>query len=129
MNTIDESEAPCSHKHDAPHVHHPHPKWVIDRAVAMFKAMGDPARLRLLETLFDGKHCVSELSAESGDAMSTVSQRLKMLTNAGLVIRERAGKHMYYALADAHVVDLVRNALDHASEHQGLPANTRRRKS
>ena len=95
----------------------------------MFKAMGDPARLRLLETLFDGKHCVSELSAESGDAMSTVSQRLKMLTNAGLVIRERAGKHMYYALADAHVVDLGRNALDHASEHQGSPTNTRRRKS
>ena len=106
-----------AHGHVA-HEHDPKPDWVINRAVAMFKAMGDPARLRLLETLFDGRHCVSELSAESGDAMSTVSQRLKMLVNAGLITRERDGKHIYYALADEHIAQLILNALEHAGELQ-----------
>ena len=48
--------------------------------------------------------------------MSTVSQRLKMLVNAGLVTRARSGKHIYYTLADAHIADLILNALEHASE-------------
>ena len=111
-----EFEAACGDDGHVAHEHNPKPDWVIDRAVAMFKAMGDPARLRLLEILFDGRHCVSELSAESGDAMSTVSQRLKMLVNAGLVTRARSGKHIYYTLADAHIADLILNALEHASE-------------
>jgi ArsR family transcriptional regulator len=82
----------------------------------MFKAMGDPARLRLLETLMQGPHCVSELAAETDDNMSTVSQRLAKLLNGGLVRRERDGKHVFYELADDHIVELVTNALAHAAE-------------
>ncbi|MEE2789941.1 MAG: metalloregulator ArsR/SmtB family transcription factor [Myxococcota bacterium] len=117
MNTNDDTPPDCAPESHHSHTHELQPDWVIERGVAMFKAMGDTARLRILETLFDGRHCVSELSAESGDAMSTVSQRLKILMNAGLVVRERSGKHMYYALADDHIVDLIRNALEHAGEH------------
>ena len=117
----DSSEtAGCDAHGHVTHEHEPRPSWVINRAVAMFKAMGDPARLRLLEILFDGRHCVSELSAESGDAMSTVSQRLKVLVGAGLITRKREGKHIYYALADAHVAGLILNALEHAGEDQQL---------
>jgi len=45
-----------------------------------------------------------------------VSQRLKVLRSEDVIVSRRAGKHIFYALADKHVTDLVRNALKHASE-------------
>ena len=93
------------------------PDAAFQRAVEIFKALGDEARLRTLETLERaGEVCVSELAASSGEGVSTVSHRLRLLRSAGLVRRRRAGKHVYYALADDHVARLVADALDHASE-------------
>ncbi len=87
---------------------------VMEKAAAMFRAAGDPGRLRILHCLLCGEHCVSDLAAESNDGMSTISQRLKVLRSEGLVRRRREGKHVYYTLADDHVAELVRGALDHA---------------
>ena len=70
----------------------------------------------------DGERCVSELVDASGEKFSTVSQRLRLLRGEGLVLRRRAGTHLFYALADRHVVDLVRNALAHAAELERSPA-------
>lgn len=92
---------------------------LVERAAALFRAVGDPARLRLLERLSHGECCVSELAEESGDGMSTVSQRLKLLRAEHLVVRRRDGKHIYYALEDAHVSELIRSALEHVSERRG----------
>lgn len=88
----------------------------LARAAALFRACGDPERLRLLERLSQGEFCVSELAAESGEGLSTVSQRLRLLRTEGLVGRRREGKHIYYALADQHVADLIQSALEHALE-------------
>jgi ArsR family transcriptional regulator len=88
----------------------------VERAAAIFRAAGDEARLRLLERLADGEWCVSELAADAGVGLSTVSQQLRQLRAEHLVARRRAGRHIYYALADAHVADMIRTALEHASE-------------
>jgi ArsR family transcriptional regulator len=113
------------HHHDGPncdtgdhraHHHTPHPAWLIERTSAMFSALGDPSRLRLMELLFDGRHCVSELAEETGEAMSTISQRLKVLHQAGLISRQREGRHIYYGLADQHIIELLSNAFEHAGE-------------
>lgn len=91
---------------------------VVKRAASLFRAMGDPARLRLLERLAaHGEQCVSELAEASGDGMSTVSQRLRLLRNENLVSRRREGKHIHYALVDEHVRALIEAALEHAAEH------------
>ena len=107
----------CLASEHAPHQHDPRPEPVILRTAEMFRALGDPSRLRLVELLFDGRHCVSELAEETGESMSTISQRLKILCQAGLVSRERAGKHIYYALDDSHVFELLQNAFEHTIEH------------
>ncbi len=86
------------------------------RAVGIFKALGDEPRLRLLELLLRGEACVSELAAASAEPVSTVSHRLRLLRNEGLVAGRRDGKHVYYSVADGHVAGLVLNALDHGAE-------------
>jgi ArsR family transcriptional regulator len=48
--------------------------------------------------------------------MSTVSQRLKVLKSENLVKTRREGKHIIYSLADNHVYDLMKNALEHVKE-------------
>ncbi len=104
-------------EHDvSEHEHQLRSAEVMGRAASMASAMGDRGRLRVLELLFDGPHCVSEVSEETGDTMSSISQRLKILHNAGLVSRERDGKHVNYSLADDHVRTIIEQLFDHASE-------------
>jgi DNA-binding transcriptional ArsR family regulator len=88
----------------------------LAKAVRLFKALGDEARLQTLEMLVGREACVTELAAATGERVSTVSHRLRLLRSEGLVERRRDGRHIFYTLADAHVFELVRNALDHASE-------------
>jgi DNA-binding transcriptional ArsR family regulator len=88
----------------------------FERAAAIFRAAGDVARLRLLARLAAGEWCVSELAEAADAGLSTVSQQLRLLRAEKLVTRRRAGKHIFYSLADEHVLDLVRSALSHAAE-------------
>ena len=94
----------------------PSPQQLAQTA-ALFKALGDPARLLLLYQLKDGERCVGELVVD-GNKLSTVSARLQMLLNANLVKRRRDARHLYYRLADQHVVELIDNALAHADEER-----------
>lgn len=86
------------------------------RAARMLHAAGDEARLRLMIRLSENEMCVTEIAAESGEGMSTVSQRLKILRGEGLVVGRREGKHVYYSLADRHVYDVILSILAHADE-------------
>jgi len=81
--------------------------------------MGDAPRLRILDLLKQRELCVTEIVAAVGEKFTTVSQRLKLLRGEGLIVRRRDGNHLYYALADRHVVDLILNALAHATELDG----------
>jgi ArsR family transcriptional regulator len=94
----------------------------LEKAAALFRAMGDPARLRLLVLLGKGERCVGELVDILEEKFPTVSQRLRLLRVEGLVARRRDGNHLHYALADRHVAELVNNALAHAAELAVLPA-------
>jgi DNA-binding transcriptional ArsR family regulator len=106
----------CEHEHPPAPTLQLSDASVVERAASLFRAVGDPARLRMLERLAFGECCVSELAEETGDGMSTVSQRLKLLHAERLVSRRRDGKHIYYALSDGHVTELIRSALAHAAE-------------
>ena len=59
---------------------------------------------------------MSELAVDEGEKVTTVSARLKTLSVVRLVRRRRQAKHIFYALADEHVLPLIRNAIDHAAE-------------
>lgn len=60
-----------------------------------FKALADPARLRLLSLIAsapDGTACSCDLEAPVGKSQSTVSHHLAVLADAGLITKEKVGR-------------------------------------
>ena len=96
----------------------------IEKSACLFRALGDAARIRLVAHLSQGPTCVSELAQLEGEAVSVISQRLRVLRTDSLVCRRRDGKHLIYYLADQHILDLVFNGLAHASEKVHAAATT-----
>jgi SAM-dependent methyltransferase len=68
---------------------------------ALFRVLGDTARLRLLRALSVDRFNVTELTGILGLAQSGVSRHLGLLKDAGLVTEERDGVFVYYRLARA----------------------------
>ncbi len=64
----------------------------------VFKALGHPSRLLMVEALGQGEKCVCELRELVGSDMSTVSKHLGVLKEAGIVQDERRGTNIYYSL-------------------------------
>lgn len=73
----------------------------LSAATAAAKALGHPARLRLLAMLSGGPLCVCQMTAVLGAAPSTVSEHLRELKRAGLLVEEKDGKFVSYRLAPA----------------------------
>src|SRR5436309_15935357 len=67
---------------------------------ALFAALGNPARVKIVNLLAagDGPVCLCNLIEPLGLAQATVSQHLKRLVEAGLVLREERGKWSYFWL-------------------------------
>ncbi len=72
-----------------------------DATAALFRALADPARVRIVNALAtsDDSVCVCELIEPLGLSQGTVSHHLKKLTGAGLLEREQRGRWAYYSLS------------------------------
>lgn len=73
----------------------------------LFKALGHPVRVRLLELLTPGEQPVSALLTATGLEASHLSQHLAVLRRTGLVAARRTGNTVHYALAHPSVADLL----------------------
>ena len=70
-----------------------------EATASLFRALGDPARVRLLNILAAcNEVCVCELIGPLGLSQPTVSHHLKTLTDAGLLEREQRGRWAYYSI-------------------------------
>ncbi len=86
---------------------------------AMFKALGDPVRLRLLSLIAShpgGEACVCEISATFDVSQPTISHHLKLLRSAGLLDCERRGTWVYYWVIPAALQHL--SSVLHVDEHR-----------
>jgi DNA-binding transcriptional ArsR family regulator len=83
------------------------------------QALATPSRLLILSRLREGPLPVTELAAAVGMEQSACSHQLRLLRNLGLVVGERNGRSVVYALYDHHVAELLDQALYHA-EHLRL---------
>ncbi len=89
----------------------------LERAVDILSCLAHPVRLSVVARLErDGAAMVSTLCEEFGVEQSAMSHHLRHLRDARLVIAERNGRSMRYALAHAHVGHIVADTLTHAAE-------------
>jgi ArsR family transcriptional regulator, arsenate/arsenite/antimonite-responsive transcriptional repressor len=80
-----------------------------DATAALFRALGDPARVRIVNVLAtsDAQVCVCELIEPLGLAQPTVSHHLKKLVEAGLLDREQRGKWAYFSIKPEAMAQLA----------------------
>lgn len=82
----------------------------------VFKLLGDPTRVRLVDALSHGERCVCDLATLVGLTESAVSHQLRLLRGARLVRVRRAGRQAFYSLDDHHVLGLVHDTRKHVEE-------------
>jgi ArsR family transcriptional regulator, lead/cadmium/zinc/bismuth-responsive transcriptional repressor len=82
----------------------------------IFRVLGDPTRVRILDALSRTELCVGELAAQLGLTESAVSHQLRLLRNTRIVRTRRDGRMIFYALDDRHVLALFRQGLRHVQE-------------
>lgn len=76
----------------------------------LFKALGHPVRIRILEILRDGEQTVSGLQQVLGIEMPSVSQQLAVLRTRQLVVGRKEGTNVIYRVVDPQVFDLLDTA-------------------
>ncbi|HXI46695.1 MAG TPA: metalloregulator ArsR/SmtB family transcription factor, partial [Candidatus Acidoferrales bacterium] len=78
------------------------------KSAVIGRALADPKRLCVLESLAEGEVSVSDLSNRVGRQVPNMSQHLAVLRSAGLVTTRRDGNTVYYRLADPRVLEAFR---------------------
>jgi DNA-binding transcriptional ArsR family regulator len=84
----------------------PLPDALVELIAHRFRMLGEPTRIRLLDSLRQGPATVSELQAATGASQQNVSKHLGMLLEAGMVRRTRDGNRAHYSIADESLFDL-----------------------
>jgi DNA-binding transcriptional ArsR family regulator len=88
----------------------------VERLAEIFKALGDPTRVRLLNALATAELCVCDLATLLTLSESAVSHQLRLLRSLRLVRARRDGRMVFYRLDDDHIVKLLAQGREHAEE-------------
>ena len=94
-----------------------------------FSALGDPTRVRILDSLSHGELCVCDLAAVLKLSQSAVSHQLRLLRGLRLVRPRRDGRIVYYSLDDQHIMAIFRQTLQHVEENRDSGSGIRDRRS
>jgi DNA-binding transcriptional ArsR family regulator len=96
------------------------------RAVAVYKALGHPVRLRILAMLASGELCACQITAVLKLAPSTVSAHLTELRRAGVVVERKESRWVIFRHAeDAQAHALIANALPSLAGDARIEADAR----
>ncbi len=92
------------------------PEEDLNAVAELFKVFGEATRVRILFILSGAEVCVCDLSRALSMTVSAVSHQLKILKQSKLVKSRREGKSIFYSLADAHVLTILRQGVEHIEE-------------
>lgn len=89
------------------------PEATIVQLAEVFKLLGDPTRIKILQALSRQEMCVCDIAATLSMGQSAISHQLRLLRNARLVKYRKEGKSAWYSLDDEHVILLLNQGLAH----------------
>jgi DNA-binding transcriptional ArsR family regulator len=84
----------------------------LEEVAALFKVLGEPMRLKILQTVCKQPRSVNEIVEATGATQANVSKHLSLLTTAGILRREKDGQRVYYSVREpfvVHLCELVRS--------------------
>lgn len=89
---------------------------IVEEVSNMFKILGDPTRIKILDCLSKHSMCGCDLAEALNTSESVISHQMRILKMSRLVKAEKQGRHVYYTLDDQHVNDLLKITLEHIHE-------------
>jgi DNA-binding transcriptional ArsR family regulator len=88
----------------------PTPDPLIELVAQRLRVLGQPLRIKLIDSLRDGSATVQQLVSAVDGVQQNVSQHLAILHQAGIVSRRKDGVRVWYELVDPHVPQLLDEA-------------------
>ena len=85
-------------------------------AAEIYRALGDPTRVKIIDELLHQELCTSDLAEIVGLSEPAVSQHLRLLRAQRVVTSHRHGQRVFYALDDDHVRDLLSLTMAHVKD-------------
>ena len=86
----------------------------VQRVSQIFKALGDPTRIRILNLICCDEMSVNDMAEQLGMNQSAVSHQLRLLKTLEIVKFRREGTTLFYSVADDHILHLLHQAIEHA---------------
>ena len=77
------------------------------KTAALFKALGDENRIRVLKQLTGGEKCACKLLDALSVTQPTLSHHMKILCDSGLVSGRKEGKWMYYSISESGAEEAI----------------------
>lgn len=87
----------------------------IELTVNLFKIYSDITRLKIIDYLLNGEHCVQNIADTLGSSQSAISHQLRMLRDLNVVKTRKDGKQIFYSLKDNHIKEIYLIGAEHAN--------------
>lgn len=112
----------CTDPHDADTLSVLVAEYLLSQRTAgemadIFSALADATRVRIIGLLTNTEMCVGDLCLALEMTQPAISHHLRILRNLKIVAARKAGRHVFYTLADEHIEDIFAQGLAHA-EHE-----------
>jgi len=79
---------------------------------SIFKALGNEARLKIVQTLMIKEHNVTDLTIRAGKDQTTVSRHLATLVNSEIISQKRIGRNIFYKIINSEMKEWLNSAID-----------------
>jgi ArsR family transcriptional regulator len=79
----------------------------LEYSAEVLKAIAQPTRLKIIQLLQDGEHCVCEIFPAIGHEQSNTSRHLQMMLKSGILQQRKDGLKIYYSLRHPEVLEMV----------------------
>ncbi len=87
------------------------PEWMgleaLAQAAECLRVLAHPHRLRMIQMLLAGRYSVGELAEACDLPTPMASEHLRLMQRCGFLTSEKEGRHVYYAIAEPHLADIM----------------------